>query len=616
MRPSPAGPNDRHRIFAHRILAHRILAVLAVALAAAAAVLLPASAASADVDDFSYSSWESHYEVSLDADGRARAHVTETVVAEFPEFDQNKGIIRGYPERYEGAGLSIEILSVTDADGRDVPYETETEDGMLLVLTGDDDYVHGATTYVIESTMRDFMIHGSESNNDEFYWNLLPLNSSQDIGRFHASISFSPELADALTGDAACYRGQAGERLPCTLDGPVAGDDDVSFTVDSGERAAGDGVTVAIGFAAGTVTQPDARAADPVADFGPATTGLGAIGLAVGAWSSVAVLKRRRRVATGIIVAQFDVPADLPPLVAAPLVPGAPNPVPAQIVHLAVQGAVRLEEEQLDPQGKKRPALRLMDRSMAHDPLDTALMDAVFTGDTTLRRIPRSSTKFAKRMEKLVRKGRSEAERRGWLTKESSRAAVAFGWASVAMAAATLAFVVWSATKDRDLLPLSIIALIVAITVVAVTSFVAFGKHTVLTPAGAERYEYLLGVKEFIRVAEADRLRMLQSYQGAERRSDGTIDVVHLYEKLLPYAMLLGQEKSWTGVLETTYSDSGTGPGWMDVAVGASIGARLSTYSTSINAAATYSPSSSSSGGSTGGGFSGGGGGGGFSGGR
>ncbi|HTN54872.1 MAG TPA: hypothetical protein VLZ82_01725, partial [Microbacterium sp.] len=70
------------------------------------------------------------------------------------------------------------------------------------------------------------------------------------------------------------------------------------------------------------------------------------------------------------------------------------------------------------------------------------------------------------------------------------------------------------------------------------------------------------------------------------------------------------------GVLETTYSDSGTGPGWMDVAVGASIGARLSTYSTSINAAATYSPSSSSSGGSTGGGFSGGGGGGGFSGGR
>src|SRR5690606_10029306 len=151
---------------------------------------------------------------------------------------------------------------------------------MLLVLTGDDEYMHGPTTYVIESTMRDFMIHGTQTKNDEFYWNLLPLNSTQDIGRFHASIDFSPELADALTGDVACYRGQAGERLPCTVDGPSADAEGASFTVDSGERVAGDGVTLAIGFAAGTVTQPAARAADPVADFGSAVTGLGAVGLA------------------------------------------------------------------------------------------------------------------------------------------------------------------------------------------------------------------------------------------------------------------------------------------------------------------------------------------------
>ncbi len=182
----------------------RILVVLALAVGTIAAALLPASAASADVDDFSYSSWVSDYRVSLDADGHAVAHVTETVVAEFPQTDQNKGIIRGYPERYEGAGLSLRILSVKDAEGRDVPFETESEDGMLLVLTGDDDYVHGSNTYVIESTMRDFMIHGSKSRNDEFYWNLLPLNSTQAIGRFRATVTFAPPLADALTGDTAC----------------------------------------------------------------------------------------------------------------------------------------------------------------------------------------------------------------------------------------------------------------------------------------------------------------------------------------------------------------------------------------------------------------------------
>ena len=38
----------------------------------------------------------------------------------------------------------------------------------------------------------------------------------------------------------------------------------------------------------------------------------------------------------------------------------------------------------------------------------------------------------------------------------------------------------------------------------------------------------LAGVREFIRVAEEDRLRMLQSYSGAERRQDGSVNVVVL----------------------------------------------------------------------------------------
>src|SRR5690606_33993412 len=170
------------------------------------------------------------------------------------------------------------------------------------------------------------------------------------------------------------------------------------------------------------------------------------------------------------------------------------------------------------------------------EPLSSAMIDAIFTADRTVRRIPRSSTKFAKRMAKLVARGKAEAKRQGWLTQERSRAAGAFGWVAVGLLAATLVFVIWSATKDRELLGLSVAAFIVAMVAVGITSFVAFSRHTLLTHEGALRYEYLLGVKEFIRVAETDRLKMLQSYQGAERRSDGTVDVVHLYEKLLPYA--------------------------------------------------------------------------------
>ena len=589
----------------------RFATVLTILLGLLTAVLLPASAA-ADVNDFSYSSWDARYDISLDDEGRAFARVTETLVAEFPEFDQNKGIVRGFPQRYEGAGLSLDIVSVTDADGGPVPFETDTEDGMLYVLTGTDEYVHGSTTYVIEYTMRDFMVTGSASGNDEFYWDLLPVDSTQDIGRFRADIAISPDLAAALTGDTACYQGRQGSTATCALEGPRDEDGAQVFTVQSGERAAGDGVTVAIGFTAGTVTQPPAREPNALADFGPAVLGGTAVAVAGGAWASIGLFARRRRRATGIVVAQFDVPDDMPPLVAAPLIPGAPNPIPAQLVHLAVRGAVRLEDEQ----NGDRPAVRLIDRDAAPARLDRATVDAVFTGDRTVRTIPAKSTKFAKRMAKLVKRGSAEVASRGWTTKERSRAAIVFGWISVALFAAALALFLWAASRDRELLALGVVAMIVTFVVVLITSFAAFGTHTVLTRAGAEQHEYLLGVREFIRVAEADRLRMLQSYQGAERRRDGSVDVVHLYEKLLPYAMLFGEEKSWGRVLDTAYSDTGDGPSWINIAVGTSVASRLSGYSTSVRAAATYSPSSSSSGGSAGGGFSGGGGGGGFSGGR
>lgn len=595
----------------------RPLAVTAVSLAALTAAFLP-SAAEADVDDFSYSSWDAEYDVSLDDEGRATAHVTETLVADFPEADQNKGIVRGYPQRYEGAGLDIRIESVTDAEGRDVPYETDTEDGLFLVLTGDDSFVHGRTTYVIDYTMRDFMITGSESQNDEFHWDLLPLDGTQAIDRFRADISFSPELTAALTGDTACYQGAEGSTRRCEIAGPRIEDGRSVFSVESGRREAGDGVTAAVGFAAGTVAQPPARSPDPLADFGAAALGGSAVAVAAGAWAAVAGFVRRRRRATGVIIAQYDVPGDIPPLLAAPLLARPEDAIPAQFVHLAVGGALRIEETA--EADDSEPSLRLLDRSAVGSPLDTETLDALFPADEEVRSIPESSEQFSAEMAQLRARGREEASARGWLTRERSRGAMWFAGASVALLLAAVVFVVHSAALDRDALPLGIIVTIVAAGLVLTTLLVAFSRHEVLTPEGAAQHEYLQGVREFIRVAEADRLRMLQSRTGAERRRDGEVDVVVLYERLLPYAMLFGEESSWSEVLDTAYASADRSPDWMPTAVGTSLGMHLSAFSTSAHAGASYTaPSASTSsslGGSTGGGFSGSGGGGGFSGGR
>ncbi|WP_051606831.1 DUF2207 domain-containing protein [Microbacterium sp. CH12i] len=53
---------------------------------------------------------------------------------------------------------------------------------------------------------------------------------------------------------------------------------------------------------------------------------------------------RSRRRGTGVVVAQYDVPDSMSPLLAHAIVPGAKNPITAEIVHLAVRGLLRLEE--------------------------------------------------------------------------------------------------------------------------------------------------------------------------------------------------------------------------------------------------------------------------------
>ncbi|MFB8189431.1 DUF2207 domain-containing protein [Microbacterium sp. NPDC055988] len=598
------------------------------AAAAAGSGLAPhvrAWAESDDVNDFSYASWDAVYEVGLDDEGRARMHVTETLVARFPETDQNHGIVRGLTTAYEGASTETRVLSVTDDDGQEVPYETDEEDGLLYVLTGDDDnYVHGLTTYVIEYEMRDVILAtkpaagSSTPAVDEFYWNLLPLDSTQPIERFRTDIAFDEELGAALTGSTRCYTGPSESRAECELRGPQTDGRVTVFGVESGERPAGDGVTVAIGFESGTVTQPLARTPDPVGDVAPFVAAAGAAGLSVGSWFAVSAFTRRRRVATGIVVAQYDVPDSLPPLIAATTITGAKDVIPAEIVHLAVRGALRIEEG-LEAE---EPRLRRLPEVTGPDELDAEALEALFLDADAdgVVDLPAADEAFAARMTALHQSGTTAAASRGFTERVRSRGAAILQWCAIGVALIGLGLGIWAATSGRlSAIPALVVMSIVAF-LVFLSSVYAFSKHTVLTAEGARTSEYLQGVKEFIRVADADRLQMLQSYSGAERRPDGTADVIHVYERLLPYAILFGLEDEWGDVLERAYAQAQRGASWIGDPASFALRMQLASFMASSQSAATYSApstgSSSSAGGSFGGGFSGGGGGGGFSGGR
>src|SRR6478735_9303749 len=109
--------------------------VLAGVLAPAGAALgaPAASVVRADASDFSFASFDAVYDLSADEDGRSVLRTTETLVAEFPEIDQNRGIGRAIPLDYDGHPTELRLISVTDEAGTARAYETDEDDGFLVV---------------------------------------------------------------------------------------------------------------------------------------------------------------------------------------------------------------------------------------------------------------------------------------------------------------------------------------------------------------------------------------------------------------------------------------------------------------------------------------------------
>jgi hypothetical protein len=170
-----------------------------------------------------------------------------------------------------------------------------------------------------------------------------------------------------------------------------------------------------------------------------------------------------------------------------------------------------------------------------------------------------------------------------------------------------------------------------------ITGIVSITGRRQFTPYGHEWRDYLEGMKMYLELAEKDRFRMLQSPDGAERIDIGdTKQIIKLYEKLLPFAVLWGVEDQWIRELEVHIAAPDDAPDWFASSRGFSAVA-FTTALNGLSSQATYQPQaastggggsswsggghfnssfSSHSGGSHGGGFSGGGGGGGGGGGR
>ena len=608
-----------------------LLGLSAPGLAAAAPGVAP-SIVSADTADFTFDSFHSEFELALTDDGHSRLTTTETIVARFPETDQNRGILRAIPTHYDGHPTDLELVSVTDENGRQRDVDTETtsedrDDEYLEVTIAADDYVHGAETYVITYRQVDVTLEPTDAPIQEFYREVNGTGWAQPFGDVSATLTVDPEIAPRLTGDAACYQGGRESSAPCLSLTTDAAGDAVTIDVAAGALAPAEGLTLAVGFEPGTfVPRDQSFTANPFPVLGLAAALLGLLG------AGLAILARvtRWRNAPGrpTIIAEYLPPKGVNLLEAGNVTRTSAKAMTAQFLSFAVRGNVRV----IEGEGKKHYLLELR-HTRGLDPAEHAVLRLLFPGlhEGTSRDLKAKDTKLGAGLTKQLQAVPKQALTDGLREKKGGRLQT---WLIIGAALTGVLTLVGCVgafiTEVGGAWPVLVLVLGVA---ASVTTLIFAASVRPLTAAGAELRDYLAGVKLYIGIAESDRLRVLQSPTGALRspyRPDaasvlglpdsGVPDptqpgqVLKLYERLLPFAVLFGQEKEWSRVLGDYYARSDAQPDWYAGSAPFNpvwFAAGLSSFTSSTSASWSGSASSSSSSGSGGGGSVGGGGGGG-----
>jgi uncharacterized membrane protein YgcG len=561
------------------------------------------------VDDFTFDSFDVEYRLGRDADGHATLLTTETLVARFPDFDQNRGIRRSLPALYQGRTTNLQVISVTDAEGLPRPYEVEYGSGIVDIIAAvpEGQFVRGEQTYVITYAQRDVVDSFADTGAEEFYWNLTGTDWAQPFGRVSARVVLDDGLADALLGQEACYRGYAGSTERCAI--TLTGD---TFAVDELAIGPYQTVTIAIGFEPGTFTLFDrSYLASPWA-----WVQLLGIAMALAAAIAAIVLRiTRYRDAPGrpVIVAEYGPPPGVSLLEAAVLTKRRSRAVASQLVDFAVRRVITIIEA---PGGwfSLRSTWRLrLESALGVEGEERSLLGYFFGGGLqggTEHTLTAQNTSLSASIQRQLARIQSSIISRGWRRSVEARHSV--GLSVLVIVGEIVAFVsgifVTDEGRGGDLAGFLIPVGILCFFVVAACLY----RHP-LTAEGAEIVDHIRGLEVYIELAEADRLRVLQSPQGALREPiDPTSrdERLKLIESLLPWAVLTNHEKEWAKELGEFYGE-GESPAWFSSSRPFTVGAfAAGVGSVSSTLSSSYS-GSSSSGGSSGGGSSGGGGGGG-----
>ncbi|MCL2002149.1 DUF2207 domain-containing protein, partial [Candidatus Saccharibacteria bacterium] len=265
-----------------------LLSAITVSLTGAISFAQPAAAST---QDFHFSEFRAVYHLNLTENGTTM-DVHETLVAEFPNRNQNKGIVREIPRTNQGGrniilqDLRINVLR----NGETEPiWSLERKGQWFEVATGTDDYLRGTQRYELfyqfKNVIADFGGH------QELYWDSNGTAWQQRFDRLSATIILPEQAATRFMRDTRCFVGVYGSTNNRDCETTISPDSTTITFTATRPLQPGENLTFALAFDPGTfiVHEPEIQTS-----FMPFTAAVMSAGLSSVLLLAMIVLYRKR----------------------------------------------------------------------------------------------------------------------------------------------------------------------------------------------------------------------------------------------------------------------------------------------------------------------------------
>ena len=619
----------------------RILSLILVLFCASFIPIFTQNVSAKNTNNFYFEDATFNYYLEKNDDGASKLHVEETLTAIFPETDQNHGITRSIPySNQNGENVTVESknalnLKVTRNGANEEISKSETENGAYVFYIGNKNtYVHGRQVYVLSydftnvitefDSAGNLTYNGSNAVFQELYWDTNGTGWSQQFNRLTANLHLSDEAtANVLADKTSCYVGRYGQNgsKRCNIS---SFKNIISFTTFS--LSAGENLTFAVDFKPDTflVKAPIKSPLLLIITVLSVIAGLLAIFYTLYKYNQIN--KEKKSYYKGLFVAPQYQPYKNITVAEAEKI--CLNPVKsskvATLLELAVNRKIQIiKTEKSGILGKKNNwKIKVLDTKDLTHP-QTIILKILNGGgmpakgeefevktqsySSSLASLNRSYPTNAESLLKAKKYLESNPPKNGYTAIPIIYFFIHAFLISFALVSILGPFkkYLYGEICFGGMFVMDFFGIFFS--VILSTKLKNYAKYTM---SGLDLANYFVGLKLYITMAEKERLKFLQSVKGANISDKG---VVKLYEKLLPYACLFGEEKSWMNELNKYYEKLDYNPYWYDgdsMLTGYMLGSMISSTNTSISSGTMSSSSSGSSGGG-GGGFSGGGGGGG-----